>query len=593
MKRSILVTVLAAAALTIGLRAQNTPAANPQAVEIDFVAFGEGGAPVGDLKPEEIKVTIGSDDRPVRALDLVPIGAGSNIDDVPEPFASSVATPPRNRSLLIVLDEESIRPQREVTFRPAIAQLLASLAPSDRVALVTVPLGGIRLDFTTDHAKAREVFNTLTGKAPRSQTASDFACRSRRTLETMTGVLENLGGGHGPLSVIFITSSLSGPTRDSAAAGDRRIGPGMCELVVQKFEELGIAAAKARATFHVLQPEDQMISPGALGAADIAGTTVQDMVAGVEALAGVTGAEHLRLGGESADTIERILRYSSYYIASVDARPDDRGVTRLSVSTTRPGVTVRARPRIALVPANRDAGRKTAVTPRDMLRQARGYHEFAMRGIGYASSNQGDDPRLRIIALAEAEPSAQINAAAVGLFDTAGKLIAQWTSRPEEIRGSTVMAALLAPPGQYRMRVAMTDAAGRAATADYDLNATLGSAGPIRMSSLILGVSREGQFQPRMVFSTEPTAVAQVELTGLPAGEPPTARVEIARSLNGPALTSLPAAVSRTQDPSRASLSGVLPLGALQPGDYVIRVVVTAPGGAGQGRVVRTLRKVG
>jgi hypothetical protein len=171
-------------------------------------------------------------------------------------------------------------------------------------------------------------------------------------------------------------------------------------------------------------------------------------------------------------------------------------------------------------------------------------------------------------------------------------LIGQWTARPEELTGGPIMAAMLAPPGRYRMRVAATDESGRAATADYDLDAELAAAGPIKLSSLFLGVSREGEFQPRMIFSTEPTAIARVELIDLPDGTPPTARVEIARSINGPAIASLPAAISRMQDPTRATLSGVLPIAALTPGDYVIRVVVSAPGGQ-QGRVIRTLRKVG
>lgn len=593
MTRLFLAVVLAAAAWSAPA-AQNTPtAANPQTLSIDFVALGSTGLPVLDLKPEQVSVKIGSRERRLLGLEIAQQGGPGGVDDVPPPFASSIPARARNRTLLLVLDEESIRPGREDAFRPAIAQLLNSLSPSDRVAILTVPLGGIRLDFTTDHAKAREVFNSLGGKAPRTITASDFACRTRRTLETLTGFLESLGGGEGPLSVVYISSSMSGPTRDSPTAGDRRIGPGMCELVVQKFEELGIAAAKARATFHVLQPEDQIISPGTVTAGDIAGNAITANVTGLEAIAGVTGADHLRLGGPSGDMIERILRHSIFYVATVATEADDSGVTRLEVKTTRPDVRIFARPRVALTKASTDAGRKSVVTPRDMLGQARRYSEFAMRAIAYVSSNPGD-ANLRVIAVAEIEPSAKLAAAAVGLFDPAGKMVARWTAQPDELTGQTLMAALVAPPGHYRMRVAATDGSGRAATADYDLDATLQTAGPIKISGLVLGISREGTFYPRMIFSTEPTAIAQVELVDVPpaAGAMPTARLEIARSLNGPAITSLPAAVRASTDPSRATLTGVLPIGALKPGDYVIRVIVTPPNGP-SGRVVRTLRKVG
>jgi hypothetical protein len=593
----VLFAVVLAAALAAAAPAQNAPTAgNPQVLTIDFVAFGPTGTPVLDLRPEEVSVRIGARDRAVRGLEVVRLAASAD-EEIPPPFASSTLMRPRNRSMVIVLDDESVRPGREGAFRPAVGRLLASLAPSDRVAVVTMPLGGIRLDFTTDHVKAREVFNSLGGKAPRRVNSSEFACRSRRTLEMLAGLLQNLGATEGPTAVVFVSSSLSGPTRDAPTTtivGGRvaSIGAGQCEIVADKFEEVGIAAAAARATFHVLQPEDQIIAPGTVAAGDLAGSTIAEVAAGLEHLAGVTGSELLRLSGEAGDTIERILRHSStYYLATIESDAGDRGVTRLEIRTTRPDVTVRARPRIALTRPSPEAGRKSAVTPRDMLRQARPYREFALRALAFVSSNPGD-ARLRVIAVAEAEPSARLNALAVGLFDGGGKLIGQWTAQPEELTGSTVMAAMLAPPGRYRLRVAATDEGGRAATADYDLHAVLERAGPIRMSGLVLGVSREGTFFPRMIFSTEPTAIAQVELLDLPRGAMPSGRLEIARSLNGPAIASMPAAITPTEDASRAMLTAVIPLGALPAGDYVIRAIVSSPDGP-SGRVVRTLRKVG
>ncbi|MEX2272437.1 MAG: hypothetical protein WD690_13260 [Vicinamibacterales bacterium] len=569
--------------------AQNTPAAaNPTTLTVDFTAYGPGGAPVFDLKPEEITVSIGNNERPVRGLELVRLAGPDPGGDVPPPFASSVATRPRSRTLLIVLDDDSMRPGREGAFRPAVAQLLESLAPADRVAIVTVPLGGIRLDFTTDHAKAGEVFKSLGGKAPRTESASDFACRARRTLEATASILNNMGGGEGPTTVVFISSSMSGPTRDSTV---QTIGPGMCELAPEKFDELAVAAARARAAFVVLQPEDQIIAPGSVGAADIASGRIAGFSAGLEALAGVTGSELVRLRGGATDVTERILRDStSYYLARIDTDNSDRGISRLEVTTSRPDVTIRSRTRIALTPTSADAGRKAAVTPRDMLRQSRGYAEFPMRSTGYVASNAGDS-RLRVVAVTEVEPGVKLASAAVGIFETTGKLIAQWTAQPEELTGPAFVAVLLAPPGTYRLRVAATDTNGKAATADEHLNAILETAGPIKMSGLLLGASHEGAFMPRMLFSSEPTAIAQVELTGVPAGERPTGRLEIAKSINGPALASGPVAITPTQDPTRAIVSGALPIGGLAPGDYVVRIVVT-PAEGPAGRVVRTLRKV-
>ena len=590
MTRSFLTTSGLTAALAVSVMAQTPAAPNPQSLTIDFTAYDTAGGPVFDLKPEDINVRIGSRERAVRTLELVRLAGAGAAGDLPLAFASSIAPRSTSRSILLVFDDESVRPGREDAFRPAIAQLLAALAPSDRVAVATVPLGGIHLDFTTNHTRAREVFNGVGGKAPRTETSTDFACRGRRTLAALTALLDSMAGGESAVTVVHVGSSLSGPTDDPGSA--RHIGAGMCQILPEQFERVGIAAARARATFVVLQPEDPMIAPGTVGVADLAGRRAAEFGLGLEDLAGVTGGELMRLQGAAGGTAERILREStSYYLATVDTDPSDRGVAQLEVKTIRPGVTVRARPRVALTQPDPNAGRKTAVGPRDMLRQARRYAEFAMRATAYVGSNPGDS-RLRVIAFAEAQPSVRLNAGAVAIFDAGGKMVAQWTARPEELTGGVVMAALPVPPGIYRMRVAATDAAGRAATVDYDLDATLERVGSIRMSGLVLGVSREGSFFPRMLFTGEPTVIAQLELIDVPPGIRPTAHIEMARSSNGPAVISIPGVVTPGPEPARATVSGVIPLGAFPVGDYVIRLIVSIPG-TPSGRVVRTLRKVG
>jgi hypothetical protein len=57
----------------------------------------------------------------------------------------------------------------------------------------------------------------------------------------------------------------------------------------------------------------------------------------------------------------------------------------------------------------------------------------------------------------------------------------------------------------------------------------------------------------------------------------------------GPPLVTLPLALTRA-DPARVLASGTIPLGALPPGDYVVRGVVRLESGE-SGRVVRTPRK--
>jgi hypothetical protein len=68
------------------------------------------------------------------------------------------------------------------------------------------------------------------------------------------------------------------------------------------------------------------------------------------------------------------------------------------------------------------------------------------------------------------------------------------------------------------------------------------------------------------------------------------ATIEIARSLNGPAMAASPLAIEAGGE-NRYVARGAIPIGKLPPGDYVVRALVGLEGHP-MTRVVRTLRKV-
>ena len=132
-------------------------------------------------------------------------------------------------------------------------------------------------------------------------------------------------------------------------------------------------------------------------------------------------------------------------------------------------------------------------------------------------------------------------------------------------------------------------AAGRAGATEETIDAGLATVGPLSLGSLMLGVSRGGSTTPLLEFGAEPTAIAYFDIYGGTAGLPLSARLELARDIDGAALVTLPLAFTRA-GASRVVASGTLPLGALPAGDYVVRGVVRLESGE-TGRVVRTLRK--
>jgi hypothetical protein len=189
------------------------------------------------------------------------------------------------------------------------------------------------------------------------------------------------------------------------------------------------------------------------------------------------------------------------------------------------------------------------------------------------------------------EPGVQLRSASAGLFDANGRLTAQATADAAALASTPMITALVAPPGAYRLRVAATDTDGRAGTADYVLVAELAPAGPLTVSSMMVGLSRKGGFSPRLVFGSEPVAVAYIEIYGKTNAARLSVTLELATTPNGPARLSIPGVVAETRASDRRIATAAIPIGALQPGDHVVRAVV-AMDGQPAGRVIQTIRKI-
>ena len=163
------------------------------------------------------------------------------------------------------------------------------------------------------------------------------------------------------------------------------------------------------------------------------------------------------------------------------------------------------------------------------------------------------------------------------LFDTDGKLVSHWSATSEELQRTPVIGAMPAASGAYRLRVAAIDTTGRSGTADYDVTAEVARTGSLKLSSIVLGLSRDGAFIPRLQFTDEPVAIGYVELYGGDAGAKVTATLELAATLNGPALVTVPLAIQGTGQ-NHYVAKGALPIGAVPPGDYIVRALVALDG---------------
>ncbi len=245
-------------------------------IKIDFRAVGTDGKPVTDLRPENVSLKVANRDRAITSLELIRAadGTAAAAPLLPEPFGSN-AGGSTARHFLFAVEDEGLRTGIERQVRDAVAQLLKSLTPRDRVSLAVLPRGAVRVDPTTNHAAINDALTKVVGRMTNEGT-DERACRTRDTLEALRGAVAAAGAG--PTTVIVFSSSMAGQNRTAGTNASNR-----CELTTSDFQKIIGAADAARATTYVVNPD----------------TSASAHQEGLENLAGVTGGQLFRLATDS------------------------------------------------------------------------------------------------------------------------------------------------------------------------------------------------------------------------------------------------------------------------------------------------------
>lgn len=554
----------------------NAPGAAPQTV--DFVALTADGAPVADLTAGQITLKIDGRDRAVTSLEFIRFDAHANV--LPPPFGTNSAAD-AGRDFVIVVDEESIAAGTENPLRQALSTFSAAVPARDRIGFFTVPRGSQALAPSTDRAAFKAAVAGIQGRLPSTSTSraasqANAGCHGRDVLSAVSSIVTATSRPVGPTPVVLFSAAIAAPdttvTSMQLGAVQSVLQSQECKLTQREFQVLGQAVDGARSQFFVVRPAE----------GDTGGLSE-----GLETIVGVTGGQMMALGRTTDDAMVRIAKETSgYYVATFMAEAGDRNGAshRVEVHTTRPDTLVRSRAGVIIAKADK------AMTPQNMLRTAVVQTGFGLRALAVAMRNDGDTKNaVKLLGLAEPiDPAVKIAAASAGVYDTTGKLVGQWTAKPEELQRTPFAAALVVPTGMYRVRVAAVDSQGRAATADYDLNTEMVSAGVATLGGLLAGTSSPG-FMPRLQFTTEPEIMVYFELYGRPAGQFE-AIVEIAESAEGAALAAVPPTPAATAIADKFQFAAKIPIVSLKPGDYVVRAKITFPGQP-TGILTRTIRK--
>jgi hypothetical protein len=559
----------------------------PSGPTVDFVVLDADGSPIADLQSSEVEIRVGDRVRVVRALRRIsaaPASTTNGTSHVPPPYGTNddVAA---GRRFVVVIDQESFAAGRESLFRNAIDGLLTQFSAADRAMVAALPFGGVVVPFTSDAARIRLAAGRVAGQGSRSETGSDLACRTRRFLESLEGMLKQQGRQSSPQTLILFTAGLAAPRRDAPMG----LQPGMCELPVDLFRHVASAASAARANLYVMQPVDVGMraslprpTPGGVG--DIGS---DNPLEGIEHIAGVTGGTRLSLDATGTGALLRVAKESSaYYVAELEPVSGEVfGRSRpLGVKVSRRGVAVRARPEIAFTDTASAEVARPIVS--ELLASTNAVADLRLRVDGFTVRDP--DGKLRVGVLLEpADASATIASAGAILLDGAGRVAGRWNASDPSER--PLLGAMSASPGTYRMRAVAVDTTGKPGAAEIEIDVGLTAVGGLSLGSLLLSVSRAGSTSLQLEFGSEPTARASFDIYGGTAGQRLSATLEISRSVDGAAIATVPLALTRADD-TRVVATGTVPLGALSPGDYVVRGIIRLEDGT-TGRVVRTLRK--
>lgn len=567
---------LGAAGAAASLVAQ-TPAAEP--ITVRFLAVGADGKPASTVKSDQVSVRVDGKARNVQSLRFVSLDAPAAAaagpaakpfeTPLPQPYGTNLSEP--SRFIQLVIDEESIRPGSDRLLKDALDQFVGSLPPKDRVGIVTLPHGTVKIDPTTNHAAVKETLTRVAGRAPTSRSSSEEQCHTRDVLDE----LRNLGGMMSATdeqqTLVVFTLALTAAGR---AAGST--GSASCDLTTTDFQRTGSAIAASRPTVYVVFPET---------------TTNTD---GVQNLTGVLNGQLLNLQAGTADAaLTRIVRETGgYYVATFDSDPNDRNGAshRLELKVAGDALTVRAPVELTIAKADPKASKPNV---KDIVKETRAYHDVPLRTAAFVSRAKDVKDKVQVMILVEpVDPGAKFSAASFGIADTAGKM-SQWTAGAEDLAKPTIFTALLMPPGSLRVRAAVADGSGRVGAADYNFNADLTAAGPMKLSSILLGASAGGSFQPRLQFKDEAEVIVQFDIYGaLPDLQKAKAALELAASPDAAdPISAIQLKVGGGGEPDRFIASGTFPITQLAPGDYVVRATVGVEGQP-PGRIVRTLRKV-
>jgi VWFA-related protein len=614
---------------------QRTPRfrSNVELLPIDVSVVDDRGRPVLDLTPTDFRVLIdGTSRRVVSAewISLVPASTQpATTLALPEGYSSNEDTI-GGRLIVLAVDQPNIRFGGGRAVVAAMDRFIGHLSTSDRIAAVGFGYGAPSTPFTADRDRIKQAIGRMNG-----QKSSAHMSSHEMGISTAMAIAR---GDTAALDVVFRRDCLSlsvqmqescrfeivneamSITQNAAQEGDLAIrslralltglepidAPKTLVLVSEGFAmadndaetasrlaELGSLAAAARTSLYILQLDEPLFDVQSAQAPISPFEDRRARANGLETLTGATRGARFAVTGTGDAIFERIeSELSGYYLIGVETSPrdDDRRPHPLRVEVSKKGVTVHSR-RLMLRPATETDGRARSLreVAAAALTTPLVLSALPLRAISF--SLQGPD-RSKVQLLIRADigggyRAPQSVAVAYMITDATGRVV-----RSESFAGRLTppvngvesslpfIAGAELPPGEYTLKLAAAES-DRVGSIEHPIHAALVNGGAVMLSDLMVGgpVPSGEPMRPTVDYTVRFGVVhGYLEAYG-PTASDVNVKYEIApaRDEQAAALLSHDVAGMSAGD-SRVLFSKQVPTGALPPGKYFLRAVVSAGG---------------
>jgi VWFA-related protein len=629
----------AALVLALGVRAASQQPifrARVEVVVVDVSVVDGDGRPVQGLQAGDFVVSI--DGRPRRVASATFVahakpGAASQpaaaqpAAAVRPAFSSNEDITAPGRMILLLVDQENIRAGAGQYAMRAAARFVDQLQPADRVGLLAFPTGP-RAEITADHRAVKDALGRIVGQqsAPLLSTSLSLseafaidngdsqaleqvvqrecagetaqglqACRAmaesdartlatetrqrtRDSLRTLRQIVRNLAQLDGPKTLVLISESL--------VMGDTAANTGE---VMGDISEIATAAAAARVSIYGIRLDTPLVDISQHAAPISAVHDRQMQAAGFESLVSASRGTLFTMIGTGETIFSRIaLELSGYYLLGVEAEAADRDGKphRIDVKVERKGIQVRGRAQFV-------AAAGTGAPESDDAAIARTFRspfpvtEVPLR-VATFSLRDPSSGKARLVVASDIDHDAKVPAdMTVGFIvqDARGKIVASSVERrqlvPRSVPGPLAyLAAVAVEPGDYTLRLAVRDRAGRRGSVDHPVRIGLPSLGPLQASDMMIADERSGgatQWQPSVageVANGQLGTYFEVYSRDRNALERARVAIEVAEDEKAPALVTGEARAAASQS-GRSTVSGRVDVDLLPPGTYLARATVS------------------